>query len=228
MTAADTADKPADTPTWRCFHCDFETSDRAEAQAHFGDDSDEPSLCIFWATMDDAARLHEYRQMVLELNATREEVFRLNAAIENESSDGMRAFRELESRMRLELRRAEEDGYARGLRDAQEHPEELGLCVTSETARRNARSIGLRRVGAVNPCVRDTNGDGDCERCHSIGCPIRVFSRAMIDKMAMSDADVAKFRANAEAFTYSESWLGTIKGCRSKDGRVLIDVCRPQ
>ena len=113
------------------FHCGFETTDHAEAQSHFGDDSDDPALCLFWASMDDATRAHEYQQMVLELNATREDVFRLNAEIEHESAEGMRMFRELESRVQQEIRRAEEDGYARGLRDAQKHPEELGLYRSS-------------------------------------------------------------------------------------------------
>ena len=121
-------EQPIVMPAWRCFHCEFETSDRNEAQAHFGDDSDDPSLCVFWASMDDAERAHEYQQMVLELNATREDVFRLNAEIEMESAEGMRLFRGLESRMHQEIRRAEEDGYARGLRAAQKHPEEIGLC----------------------------------------------------------------------------------------------------
>jgi hypothetical protein len=115
-------------PAWRCFHCGFKTSDEKEAQAHFGDDSDDPALCVFWTSLDDAERAHEYQQLTMELNATREDVFRLNAEIEMESSEGMRMFRELESRMYQELRRAEEDGYARGLRDAQKHPEEIGLC----------------------------------------------------------------------------------------------------
>jgi hypothetical protein len=115
-------------PVWRCFHCEFETSDHAEAQSHFGDDSDAPALCIFWATLEDAERAHEYQQMVLELNAIRESVIRLNAAFDNECSEGMRLFRELESKMQQEIRRAEEEGYAKGLRDAQKHPEELGLC----------------------------------------------------------------------------------------------------
>lgn len=112
---------------WLCFHCGFETDDHAEAQSHFGDDSDDPALCVFWESLDDAERAHEYQQMVLELNATREEVFSLNAAIEAESAEGMRMFRELESRMHQDIRRAEEDGYARGLADAKRHPQELGL-----------------------------------------------------------------------------------------------------
>ncbi len=115
---------------WRCFHCDFETSNRDEAKSHFGDSGD-PALCLFWASMDDAERAHEYQQMVLELNATREEVRNLNASIEYESSEGMRMFRELESRMQQDLRRAEESGYAKGLQDAIKHPEDLGLCNAS-------------------------------------------------------------------------------------------------
>jgi hypothetical protein len=124
---ADDLDQPGAVTTWRCFHCGFETTDEAEARSHFSDDSDDLALCLSWASMDDAERAHEYQQVVLELNATREDVFRLNAEIENESAEGMRMFRELESRMQQEIRRAEEDGYARGLRDAQKHPEELGL-----------------------------------------------------------------------------------------------------
>lgn len=113
--------KPITTPVWRCFHCDFETSDPFAAEAHFGEGSGDPALCVFWASMDDAERAHEYQQMVLELNATREEVRSLNVAIEYENSEGMRLFRELESRMGQELLRAEECGYAKGLRDASEH-----------------------------------------------------------------------------------------------------------
>lgn len=118
---------------WRCFHCGFETSDKNEARSHFGDDSGDPALCLFWNSLDDAERAHEYQQMVLELNATREDVIRLNVEIESESAEGMRMFRELESRMQQEIRQAEEDGYARGLRDAQKHPEELGLCRLKTT-----------------------------------------------------------------------------------------------
>ena len=123
----------SELPTWRCFHCSFETSDESEAKSHFGDDSGDPALCIFWASMDDHARAHEYQQMVLELDATRQEVCSLNAAIDDESAEGMRMFRELETRVQLEIQRAEENGYSRGLHDAQKHPEEIGLCRMSES-----------------------------------------------------------------------------------------------
>ena len=49
----------------------------------------------------------------------------------------------------------------------------------------------------------------------------------MVDKTTMSDAEVVRFRANAERFEYKEPWLGTIKGWRTKDGKVLIDHCEP-
>jgi hypothetical protein len=81
-------------------------------------------------------------------------VFRLNAEIENESAEGMRMFRELESRMQQEVRQAEEDGYARGLRDAQKHPEEREAKETESVEfefiefnpRRKARGVEAARV----------------------------------------------------------------------------------
>ncbi len=80
---------------------------------------------------------------------------------------------------------------------------------------------------AESKCVRDTNGDGDCQRCSKLGCPLQVFSPVMLDRAVMSDEDAAKFRANAEPFEYKEPWLGTIKGYRSKDGKVLIEQGEP-
>jgi len=77
------------------------------------------------------------------------------------------------------------------------------------------------------PCVRDTNGDGYCSRCSSVGCPLQVFCPVMLDRSAMSDEDAAKFRAVAEPFEYKEPWLGTIKGYRSREGKVLIERCEP-
>lgn len=61
-------------PMWKCFHCSFETDNYDEAAAHFGDGDGDPALCVFWESMNDAERVHEYQQMVLELNATRDEL----------------------------------------------------------------------------------------------------------------------------------------------------------
>jgi hypothetical protein len=79
----------------------------------------------------------------------------------------------------------------------------------------------------MSKCDRDTNDDGDCARCSKIGCPLLVFCPVMLDRAVMSDAEAAKFRANAEPFEYKEPWLGTIKGYRSKEGMVLIEKCSP-
>lgn len=82
--------------------------------------------------------------------------------------------------------------------------------------------------GQTKPrCLRDTNGDGDCERCVRLGCPLRVFCPVMLDRAVMSEKEAAAFRANAEPFEYTEPWLGTIKGWRSRDGTVLIERCEP-
>ena len=50
-----------------------------------------------------------------------------------------------------------------------------------------------------------------------------VFCPVMLDRAKMSDQEAAKFRANAERFTYTERWLGSITGWRAKDGSVLIE-----
>lgn len=56
---------------------------------------------------------------------------------------------------------------------------------------------------------------------------MQLFCPVMLDKTAISDQEAAAFRANAEPFTYTEPWLGTIRGHRSRDGKVLIDRCEP-
>lgn len=77
-------------------------------------------------------------------------------------------------------------------------------------------------------CRRDTNGDGDCHRCHMHnGCPFSVFTRCQIERATMSDEEAKEFRRHAEKFEYSE-WMGTIKGYRNRDGRVLIEQYEPK
>lgn len=74
-----------------------------------------------------------------------------------------------------------------------------------------------------NQCIRDTDGDGDCNRCvrHS-GCPFAVFSKSMIDSSKMTPEEIHEFKQNAQPFKYVE-WLGVIKGFRDRAGRVLIE-----
>lgn len=101
------ADATADT--WRCFHCDEVFTDRAAAREHFGSEQHATPVC----QVDGA----EYRRM--------EEAFRRSAA---EDTDLHREIRSLQAGHAAALRRAEEEGYARGLADAtaeRAEPQEL-------------------------------------------------------------------------------------------------------
>ena len=68
--------------TWRCFHCDFVTSDPAEAAAHFGDIEDAEEfkpLCKWWSNMDDQERKEQFQAVIRELNGEHERIARLEA-----------------------------------------------------------------------------------------------------------------------------------------------------
>ena len=71
---------------WRCFHCDFITSDSAEAQAHFGDrdDGDEfKPICKWWDRMeDDSERITTLQDTIRELNNGADENMKLREEIE--------------------------------------------------------------------------------------------------------------------------------------------------
>lgn len=84
---------------WRCFHCDEVFNDHASALEHFG-----PSQYTAAACQVDIA---EYRRM--------EEVHRSHC---EEDTDADRAIHSLRSDMNIAVKRAEEDGYAKGLLDA--------------------------------------------------------------------------------------------------------------
>ena len=71
---------------WRCFHCDFVTSDPEEAAAHFGDrdDADEfKPICKWWERMeDDRERLQTLQDTIRDLNRGADENIRLLTKIE--------------------------------------------------------------------------------------------------------------------------------------------------
>ncbi len=70
---------------WRCFHCDFVTSDPGEASAHFGDRDDGEELkpiCKWWANMDDHERLEALQDTISELNHGADENMRLLTKVE--------------------------------------------------------------------------------------------------------------------------------------------------
>ena len=97
---------------WRCFHCDECFTDKAAALTHFGNSERQSPICTI-----DAA---EYRSM-------EERMRRYN----DEDSDLHRAVYAAQSEGDVKAKRAEEQGYARGLADAKKHPEELGLQVAA-------------------------------------------------------------------------------------------------
>jgi hypothetical protein len=74
----------AATP-WRCFHCDFVTNNRAEAQSHFGDQDDAEEftpMCKWWTSMDDTERKHAFQDLQRELTAEQDENGNLRREVE--------------------------------------------------------------------------------------------------------------------------------------------------
>lgn len=99
-------------PTWRCFHCDEVFTDRAEAQDHFGPSEQQIPACFI--------DVRHVRWL--------EEQHRRNV---EDDTEALRTIRGLAGEHEELRRRAEEQGYARGLADAKKHPEELGLAALS-------------------------------------------------------------------------------------------------
>ena len=84
--------------SWRCFHCDEVFTDKLEAECHFGRSLESTTACQI-----DAKHL---RALERELRRYR-----------NEDTDLHRHIHHLEFKHSQELRREEERGYAKGLRD---------------------------------------------------------------------------------------------------------------
>ena len=71
-------------------------------------------------------------------------------------------------------------------------------------------------------CKHDSNNDGDCHKCDRCGgCPLTLFRRCEIDAATMQANEVEAFKRDAQFFEYTE-FLGTIRGYRHRDGRVLV------
>ena len=71
---------------WRCFHCDFITSDHAEAQAHFGDRDDGEEfkpICKWWDRMDDEERKEAFQDAMRDLNEGAQENMNLREQVED-------------------------------------------------------------------------------------------------------------------------------------------------
>lgn len=95
---------------WLCFHCDEAFADRDAARDHFGHSEYSSPACQINAA--------EYREM-------EERMRRYN----DEDADIHRQMYGMQGAHATAVLRAEETGYARGLRDAALYPAELGLQV---------------------------------------------------------------------------------------------------
>jgi hypothetical protein len=89
----------SETQRWTCFHCGDSFTDRAAAALHFGSTERQEPIC--------GVSQQRYREMELRMEA-------YNA----EDADIHREMHRMRNEHQQALRRAEEDGYAKGLRDA--------------------------------------------------------------------------------------------------------------
>lgn len=94
------SDDLLDAKSWRCFHCDEVFTDPKEAATHFGLTQGDKAVCEVAAD--------EVRHMEWRLRRYQNEDTDLHRQIATMTGEHQRA-----------LMRAEEDGYAKGLRDGQ-------------------------------------------------------------------------------------------------------------
>lgn len=90
---------------WRCFHCDETFTTHDEAALHFGKREGNEPLCQI--------KRHE-KHLGVALRKTQDDL----ARHWREDSDVLRAMYTLEASIGLKVQQAEEEGYARGLKDA--------------------------------------------------------------------------------------------------------------
>lgn len=123
---------------WRCFHCDAVFIDRAEAAEHFGTSQTQSPACQI--STAHVRWLEQQHQRNCE-----------------DDTAALRAIRGMAAEHEELRRRAEEQGFARGLEEAKRHPEELGLCAVpavftvpdvDELAQQIRRLDGSHSMGA--------------------------------------------------------------------------------
>lgn len=93
--------------TWRCFHCGDVFAKRSEAAAHFGYDDYATPACRIAPDLRGLVAFIRWQEAELQ-------------RFRREDTATSRTFYALGAEHFQALRRAEEEGYARGLRDARE------------------------------------------------------------------------------------------------------------
>jgi hypothetical protein len=91
---------------WRCFHCDEVFTTEVDARNHFGRDEGCETACLIKGAGEFA--------LLQALRNAEDEITRFR----NEDSDVIRSMWAMQADHSTALRREEEKGYARGLKDA--------------------------------------------------------------------------------------------------------------
>lgn len=104
---ADLAAAREAAPKWRCFHCDatFTVHQRKYAREHFGRDQGDTPVCMM--------RVPGEHHLITALRKAQDEL----ALYRSEDSDLLRSIAAINAEHTEKLRREEERGYARGLKD---------------------------------------------------------------------------------------------------------------
>lgn len=102
-------------PEWRCWFCDEVFTTPGEAGDHFGaKQTDTPGCLIdYRVQLEAGTNTQRGRGLLMALRRAEEELARYR----EEDTDLHRQIHGMESKHAVELRREEEKGYARGLRD---------------------------------------------------------------------------------------------------------------
>lgn len=123
---------------WRCFHCDEVFTDLAAAKEHFGSSEHQQPACQI--DIKHVRWLEEQHRRGVE-----------------DDTEALRTIRAIVGEHEELRRRAEEQGYARGLEDARKHPEELGLTAAPSpapaphAAQPNQRAINDSMLDRTSP-----------------------------------------------------------------------------
>lgn len=148
------AREDAQRVAWRCFHCDETFTDRRCAAAHFGGDEDAEPACKI--------KMGGERTMLDALRRAEKAAGDATFAMLNESTEAAQAYYAQQGRHAEQLTAAEQTGYERGLRDAQAHPETLGLTAATPPAPEAEKlRVALEWYGEQARLARLIHSEGD-------------------------------------------------------------------
>lgn len=181
---------------WRCFHCSEEFTDRDAAALHFG--------------------THEYQEPACLIDIVKfREMEALQRRYLDEDADVHRAMRRMETEHQQALRRAEEDGYAKGLADAVKYPDDCTAPAGQPEAWRTIMAAELSEraletmaeLGNFGPTVnvqdRQMKGytldsDGEVSKTYLSATDMRRIAADLLEAADWLDARASAQRAGKE------------------------------